>query len=185
MSQLAYSAKPIGRAEIRKLTRKVRQVLGIEKAYFPIVQAVEFALDDLAPGFIYAYPPQSDKRMGQNHGLTIPAKKELLVREDIYRGAANGNPRDRMTIAHELGHAILHGETQLARLPAGSQVPPYMDPEWQAKAFAGELLVDIRFALECRSVTEIMEMFVVSRPAAEIQWREIKKIRQQSYDRRR
>ena len=82
--------------------------------------------------------------MGNNHGLTNPDTGKVMIREDVYDRACRGKGRDRMTIAHELGHFLMHDGIVLglARANEREKVPPYQDPEWQATAFAAEFLMD-------------------------------------------
>lgn len=46
--------------------------------------------------------------MGAKHGETIPSENRIRIREDVYERACNGYGRDRLTMAHELGHLLLH-----------------------------------------------------------------------------
>jgi Zn-dependent peptidase ImmA (M78 family) len=76
------------------------------------------------------------------HGETAIREKVIRIREDVYHGAIRGVGRDRMTMAHEAGHYILlvAKGLKLFRSFEGIEVEAFRDPEWQAKAFAGELL---------------------------------------------
>lgn len=108
--------------------------------------------------------------MGDKHGQTFPMANRICIREDIYDGACNGRPRDRLTIAHEIGHLILHRthSISLARIPDGTRIPAYCDPEWQANAFAGELLAPHE-AIKGLTVSQICDRYNVSYTAAQIQ----------------
>ena len=73
------------------------------------------------------------------HALTDINSKTIFSREDVYEGAFNKMGRDRMTIAHELSHfimLIICGYS-VARSFSEEEIPPYKDPEWQAKCIAG------------------------------------------------
>lgn len=84
------------------------------------------------------------QKMPNEYALTYPGEKIIILRQDTYDQACTGNPRSRFTIAHELGHLILHANT----VPhfAFSQTPSnhsyQEDVEWQANEFAGWLMVD-------------------------------------------
>ena len=81
--------------------------------------------------------------MGGKHGETYPSKNIMRIREDVYLRAAAGEGRDRLTIAHEVGHLFLHEDDSIAlcRLAPDEQLEPFEDPEWQADCFGGELLM--------------------------------------------
>jgi Zn-dependent peptidase ImmA (M78 family) len=76
------------------------------------------------------------------HAETDIEHKVILIREDVYLGAINENGRDRMTIIHEIAHYILLivNGIKLHRNFSSEKPKAYCDPEWQAKALAGELL---------------------------------------------
>ena len=79
-----------------------------------------------------------------------------------------------MTIAHELGHyfTICFCGFKLERNFTNKKIKAYRDPEWQAKCFAGELLVPAHLMKGC-SVGEIIEECGVSYDAAKIQYKKI------------
>jgi toxin-antitoxin system, toxin component family protein len=83
--------------------------------------------------------------MGAKHGETIPSENRIRIREDVYERACNGYGRDRLTMAHELGHLLLHRVEMITLAREDGDIPPYKDPEWQANAFVGELLAPYEY----------------------------------------
>src|SRR5581483_2230387 len=115
-------------------------------------------------------------------GLT-DAKTELVggsvvitVKQIIDSEARFGVDRARMTLAHELGHAVMHatpgavdnratgatGTTTVSKLNAAESA------EHQAKVFASAFLIDDVRAAELSTPLEIAQEFLVSLTAAEI-----------------
>ena len=135
-------AQPLSRNDIRDFTYNLRKAIGVEdKPYFPIMRFLELLLPQLDEKFeLQIY---SEQEMGDAHGLTYPEQHVIRLRRDVYDGACDGKGRDHFTVAHEVGHYFLHTPARivLAKLEQGTSVPEYMNPEWQADAFAGELLV--------------------------------------------
>ncbi|MNV76712.1 hypothetical protein D3C71_1700840 [compost metagenome] len=88
----------------------------------------------------------------------------------MYDRAVAGTPRDRFTIAHEIAHYLLHSPKTVAyaRAVGPQKVPAYLDPEWQANAFAGELLAPPQLIIGLE-VSEVERLCGVSRTVAEIQ----------------
>ncbi len=128
------SVVPMSRLAIRKLVMEFRKLFGLEDVlYFPIVRFIEWCLPQLG----LEYEVLSISEMRDTYGLTNTKKNTLLIREDVYLGAIDGNPRDRFTLCHELGHFILHTPDRVSF--ARGEIPAYRDPEWQANTFAGEL----------------------------------------------
>ena len=169
-----YRAKPLSRNDIRQYVYYLKRLIGLERLYyFPIVRFVENMLPLLIPDFFLEVAPISE--MGNKHGETNPGKKKIRIREDVYLGAANGNGRDRLTVAHEVGHLLFHGDGSvvLCRLGPGETLKPYEDPEWQANAFGGELLAS-SYLIKGMSVLEVQNKCGVSQLAAEVQLRSVR-----------
>ena len=164
-----YKAAPVSRDDIRQLARTIKRSVGLEYTmYFPILQFVENILPFIIPDFQFEVVPETE--MGGKHGETYPSKNLIKIREDVYLRAANGEGRDRATIAHEVGHLFMHEDESIAlcRLEPEEQLKPYEDPEWQADAFAGELLAS-SYLIRGMTVTEVQTKCGVSSSAAHVQ----------------
>lgn len=135
-------ANPLSRLDIRKYARDIRKLMGRENTeYFPILEFVELGLPQIFEGFVFEVREVSE--MGNKHGQACPEENSIILREDVYEGVLRDEGRDRHTLAHEVGHFLLHkpGSVAMARLEPGGKLKPWQDPEWQASAFAGELLI--------------------------------------------
>jgi len=108
--------------------------------------------------------------MGAKHGETIPSENRIRIREDVYERACNGYGRDRLTMAHELGHLLLHRVETITLAREDGDIPPYKDPEWQANAFAGELLGLYEY-IKDMSIIDIASHYGITEKAASIQRR--------------
>jgi Zn-dependent peptidase ImmA (M78 family) len=135
-------AEPLQRIRLRAIATKLRELSGSnDKLYFPIVQFIEHIMPCFFLGFhlevmpIDYFPPNI-------HAETEIKEKVIRIREDVYHGAIRGFGRDRMTLAHEVGHYILlvAKGLKLYRSFKETDIEAFRDPEWQAKALAGELL---------------------------------------------
>ncbi len=116
----------------------------------------------------------------------------ISIRDDVLVAAQRGNGRARFSIAHELGHALLHtdallrqpgvpvfrdtGVTASEQLPANMKI--YESAEWQANVWAGAFLMPrsaiSRLAVTCgiegvpMTIARLVEHFQVSYQAARI-----------------
>jgi len=139
---LKYIAEPLSRGQLRRIALQIRKLIGYEDIlHFPVVYFLEIILPLLSSGFYCEIVPKSELGYGK-HGDTDVVNRCIRIREDVYYGALNGCGRDIMTIAHEISHYILLviGGVKFARTFDGTLTPTYRDPEWQAKALAGELM---------------------------------------------
>lgn len=164
-----YLAAPLSRRQLREIAAKVRKFAEISGPYVDIVSLLELWLPKVAPNFELVIQPASV--LGNDHGRTYPSQGRIEIREDVYIRANQGNGRDRMTLAHELGHLLLHDDVAHARSFQSHPPPAYRDPEWQAKCFAAELLIPLNHIGGCAGPADIAKRFGVSMEAATYQWR--------------
>lgn len=172
MSIVKFRAQPLSRRAIRKYAKKLRSSLGLEhQKYIDIVYLAEVVFPAIFARYHYGFEVMSVNEMGANHGLTNPDTGKVMIREDIYNRACQGKGRDRLTIAHELGHFLLHDGVTigLARAGENEKIPTYCDPEWQATVFAAEFLMDSDL-IRNMSPEQISRECGVSFSAARFQW---------------
>ena len=157
---------PLSLAQIRKIVRKFRKILGLRSDEpVDVLRILEFVLASI--GVELEIVPMAD--MKNNHGETLIGKNTIKIREDVYERAYAGYGRDRLTIAHEIGHLILHKPENISLNRADNvAIPAYLNPEWQANAFAGELLAPYD-VIQGKSLMEISNTFGVTVDAAKIQ----------------
>lgn len=168
-----YIVEPKSRQDIRELTLILRKFLGLENVkYIPITELLD-VFAEIFDNFSYEIVENNELPYG-THADTNALTGHIRIRESVYEGACNGNGRDRMTIAHEIGHyfTICFCGFKLERNFDNKKVKAYRDPEWQAKCFAGEFLVSAHLMKDC-SVEEIIKECGVSYDAAKIQYRKI------------
>lgn len=162
---MKVAADPLSRKKIRELATMIREMCGLKTTcYFPIVEFIEHFISAGDEGLSFVIV--SEDEMEDMYGTTDTSSDIMKIREDVYIGAINGNPRDRFTLCHELGHFLLHrpGRISFAR----GEIPKYQDPEWQANTFAGELMAPY-YLVRGMSVKQIAEKCGMSLTAAGIQ----------------
>ena len=169
---MPYAVDLKSRLELRKLANNFRDSLGLHDfLYFPIVEILDI-MCNLSKGF--SYEIVSNSALPPNiHAEIDIINKHISIKENVYDSAAKGNGRDRMTIAHEIGHYIticicgfkLHRIFNNNCLKSMS-----VSPEWQAKCFAGELLIPAHLTNNMQP-KEIADKCGVSLTAATYQYR--------------
>ena len=179
MSDNLYIATPMSRADIRNITNSIRKLFGLHKELkFPLIEFVEFVMPKfIDTEFYLEIVPKIE--MPNFYAQAIPEEHKIILREDVYIGILNGEPRSCFTLAHEIGHYILHRKENilvLNRYDTGLNniIPNYKKPEWQANTFAGELLVPHGKIINL-TIPQIAIKCGVSLQVAQIQLNENKK----------
>lgn len=173
MSGTTFKVPPRSRAEIREVAQMLHRSIRFSAPPFPIVEFTELVLPRVLEGFSFGVLPIDE--MGESvHGSTFPSERLIYLREDVYLGAVAGRGRDRMTLAHEIGHLFLHNTGMHREMPS-AQIRRYEDSEWQANCFGGELLVPDWFVQRAGNPGEIADKCQVSMDAALFAWRTLRK----------
>lgn len=176
--EMAFKVKPCSRADIRRFTQKVRHFLGVSALNFPITKI----LDLLTRGdekFNYNIVPDDELPMNV-HACWDPSEYVMYIKESVYDGACEGKGRDRMTLAHELGHYLLHTDQypKMCRAFSRHEIRAFESSEWQAKAFAAELLLPADKIVTTMSPEDLAEIYGVSVEAATMQLNILRKEKQ-------
>jgi Zn-dependent peptidase ImmA (M78 family) len=172
-----FKASPLSNALICNLAKQFRKMLGIkDNAPVDILSVLEIAMPLLDTDFNYSVREKEDMEVDA-HAYTDHDNSEIVILDEIYDRAVEGRGRDRLTIAHEIGHYLLHNKQMcvLTRVFAGETIKAFEDPEWQATAFAGEFLCPAE-AAQNLTIVEIAEKYGVSIDAAKIQKRKGERI---------
>lgn len=164
---------PMSRNKIAQIGAALRKGISLDLVQrFPIVEIYEW-LHLIVPGS--RYQVEESRLMGDDDARTYPEKGLIQIREEVYDAAAQENGRARFTLAHELGHLMMHRNISFARV--NPQCPPriFENSEWQADVFASHLLMPDELIASCSSVEDVMRNFGVSRSAAELRF--VKKLK--------
>jgi len=164
---------PLSSGAILERALALRKTCDLETSrYFPIGRVFE-CLDVILEGA--SFEVLFNDQLGSIHGLTHPNRRLIQLREDIYDGACNNNPRDRFTLAHELGHLLLHRDIAYARVDPNNPPVIYRNSEWQADKFASYLLMPPRLLGACTSIHQAVDEFKISYEAVNVRRDEIGK----------
>lgn len=170
-----YYVEPKSRLELRRLALLLRKSLHLENIlYFPIVELLD-VLTEIFDNF--SYEIVEDKILPPKVHADINIRDgHIRIKESVYERACNGKGRDRMTIAHEIVHffTLCFCGFRLERNFDNKKPPAFRDPEWQAKCFAGELMVPAHL-VDGMSEFEIMRKCGVSYDASCVQRKHIPK----------
>lgn|GEM_PF-6694572 len=105
---------------------------------------------------------EENEVMGNLLGKACPSNKMITLRRDVYDGLAKRDPEHTFTVAHELGHMVMHSELEFARREG--EFPPentLRDVEEEADLFAQTLLgFNSPLAEQAKQIQEeVLQMF--------------------------
>lgn len=167
-------AEPLSSNQIHKIALNIRTLVGLQQSlYFPILEFVESVLPQIDPNFNFCI--EERRNMTDKYAYYDHTKNEMVVRDDVYDMAYANDGRHRFTIAHELGHYILHRNgTKMCRISGNERIAVYLDPEWQANTFASAILMP-RHLIDGMTAHEISRYCGTSAQAADIAYKKAKK----------
>lgn len=171
-----YTVEPKSRKHLREFAKLFRHHFGLDNAIrIPIVHLLDI-LSEKFESFNYEVVDDSELPKAI-HAETNIITGVIRIKESVYNRACDGEGRDRMTIAHEIGHwfTLCYCGFTLQR-SFDKNIPSYMDPEWQAKCFGGEFMISFDLT-ESMTAEEIAHKCGVSEDAARIQLKAFEKDR--------
>lgn len=120
----------------------------------------------------FRYEVCSDFQMPGADGMTLFDPVGMRVPERVHRSLKLDGHRARFTIAHELGHIMMHPYQELNRAAAEEMVersiPCSMSAEWQANTFAGAFLMPVSVCRAHPDPVALSKKAFVSPATAEI-----------------
>lgn len=158
-------AHPLSRQTIEDFAQYVRTRTQCTSCYMDIVGFIELVIPRFDPTFDYEYVDEGTFP-GGIYAYFDPKENKLYALNSVYERAAEGNGRDRFTLAHEVGHYFLHDDG-LTYARSSTKIPSYCNPEWQANTFASAFLIP-KSKTVTMSIEEIMNTCKVSFQAATI-----------------
>lgn len=177
-----YIADPQTRKQIREKAKFVREYLKIDdQVYINIVKVIEnlqneetlfcdiLNVTDFDKVAKFYYPNIAREELLNMPAFTDMKMNNIYIRENSYNKACNGDPVERMNLAHELGHIIMKiTGVKYEKLTSFVTPEAYRDPEWQAKCFGGEFMMN-KELVENLSADEIAKVCGITGRSANYQ----------------
>lgn len=159
---------PLSTQVIRRFADQVRSAfVEDEQVELPIMDILEFRMGRVLQGFYIDV--QDRETMGDDEGRVVAGQLAIVLREDVYESAWNGNGRARFTASHELGHFLMHRTVTMARArDDGDKI--FCDSEWQADTFAGTLLMSPRHLPRFKDADDAASSCKMTPAAAQVMW---------------
>ncbi|WP_270505597.1 ImmA/IrrE family metallo-endopeptidase [Paraclostridium sordellii] len=171
-----YKTKARSKIEIEERASIIRKLFSvfypeIEGDRFPVLNFVEHVIPRIDENFNFVVV--STNELKDCYAVTDINDNTIKVREDVYDRAVDGNERDLFTIAHELGHLLLHSNQKVELARGDSPMMIYESTEWQANTFAAALLMPADKITSEDTKFTVARKFGVSITAAELRLKKL------------
>ena len=179
-----YIVPPRSTLNIEEVVLAWRDTLGVPNEWAPeIVDILENRLPKFFSSFALVVRP--DNEMDDAEAYTEFSPAQIVARLSVYQAAVRREGRARMTLAHELGHLVMHAGVQKnPRMVGGNKPAPthkiYETAEWQARKFGSIFLMPTHIVRQFASADELASYCLVSRQAALIRFNEVGRVAKQA-----
>lgn len=168
--------------DLEEVARNFLKQIGLEHQVRPDMMTVISKLKHKVPSFRYERVPDADLPEAEAQWLSDDFL--LRMRESVFVGMQKGNPRDRMTVAHELSHYLLRHKGLLNRSTQKKiseiAVAQVRRQESEARRLGPVILAPEYLVPEGATVENIADMFGLSTEAATYRKDEIEAIRRRA-----
>jgi hypothetical protein len=164
--------------EIEEKALAWREAFGEQLSWSPdLLRILEDKFPSLHPDFALVVRPTSSMVNVEAYTQFMPP--QIVVSDRVYEEAHNNVCRARWTLAHELGHLVLHEAISKPRVAMQNRNPiikrAYNSAEWQANKFAAFFLMPEHIASQFQSVEELAQGCNVSITAARKRFQEMRR----------
>jgi Zn-dependent peptidase ImmA (M78 family) len=168
--------------ELEAVARSFLKRIGLEYQVRPDMMTVISKLKHVVPSFNYLRVP--DSAMPNAEAQWLSDDFVLKMRESVFIGMQRGEPRARMTIAHELSHYLLKHKGLLNRSTQKTiseiAVPHVRRQESEARRLGPIILAPEYLVPEGATIEQIVEMFGLSVEAATYRKDEVDAVRRRA-----
>ena len=165
--------------DLEDIARAFLRKIGLEYQVKPDMMTIISKLKHVDPSFGYRRVP--DAKMPDAEAHWYSEDTEISMRESVFVAMQRGEPRARMTVAHELSHYLLKHEGHLNRSAVKSavevSVQRIVKQESEARRLAPRILAPENLVPKGASVEDITTMSGLSHQAAVIRKDEIEAVR--------
>lgn len=174
-----HKVPPLSTEKIRKEANRLRRLIQVVEGVLPsninVINILENTLPQIYPDLDYEILP--DNELEGDYARTYPDKWKMEISSSTYDAARRGEARAKFTIAHEIGHLVLHRNIKAGGAYARSITnhKVFEDSEWQADNFSAEFLMPYEEMHRVNSPHEIQFKYGVSNEAAKYRYNKVKK----------
>lgn len=167
--ELGHRVSPLSHDKIKSYAHRLREALQVSNQEY---LRLEVLLEALMASETIDLEIVEDHELPKRYAVTYPDRNKIVLQQSVYDALCDGDNHARFTVAHELGHLVMH-RNQVAyarsKVPGGHKI--YEDSEWQADVFASHFLIDDKLVTPGMTPDDISLTFGVSLQAAETWYR--------------
>jgi Zn-dependent peptidase ImmA (M78 family) len=168
--------------QLEEIVRKFLRRLGLEFQDRPDMMTIIVKTKAAFPGFNYKRVP--DSQMASEEAQWDSETWTLAMRESVFEAMQRGEPRARMTLAHELSHFLLEHKgirnRSISPKTCEKAVRSVRNDEAEAKRCAPIILAPEHLASDDVSRDELTEKFGLSNQAALLRHEGILRLRRRA-----
>lgn len=169
--KLGNKVRPRAIASIETSAQELRDELGLHNPKVKICALLEMMHN--AESITLAIEEDNDPELANEEARAWPDKMLIKVKQSVHHAAAQGKGHAVFTLAHELGHIVLHRDEEPSFARGEHKI--FEDSEWQADAFASAFLMDSRHIdLATDTVQTIADRFGTSLEASALRLRKLR-----------
>ncbi|ENT8213843.1 ImmA/IrrE family metallo-endopeptidase [Salmonella enterica subsp. enterica serovar Give] len=163
--ELGHRVSPLSNDMIKSYAQRLRDVLQISNHTY---LRLDVLLEGLMASESIDLEIVEDHELPKRYAVTYPDKNKIVLQQSVYDALCCGENHARFTVAHEIGHLIMHrNQGAYARSKSNGGHKIYEDSEWQADVFASHFLIDARLVSPAMNAEDVSITFGVSLQAAE------------------
>lgn len=158
------------REDIERHAERARILWGFSNPKIKVINLIEKVIPRVLETFAWDPLTDDDPELGGALATTYPDKNYILMSDSIYEGAYDGDPECNYTLAHELGHLVLHKNVPASfnSTKVQMQYDSIFNAEWQADTFADYFLSPTNDILAtCVTIEDIENRYNIPRTVAE------------------
>lgn len=170
---MSYVVEKRKKEFIHELGLQIRKEYGYKDPYLNILELLDKMVVDKKLQYHILSNEDWEEQYSDLEAFSQTHTKDIFFPEKLVEAVEDHDiTRCRFTLAHEIGHVLLHNEENQDVVFNVEEHLLVNSSEWQANYFAGSLLAPDEFVLQCKTHQELIDLCRVSWQASEVRFKQ-------------